>query len=91
MQVLIDLDQQDVKSGRMEIIHQRLPTAYCQFEWIYGRSRMKTKYLSDDEDTQRHTKELKTGLSSRMFFLIIYTLIYVMLQIIFFNLIRTKG
>ncbi|XP_057531633.1 CSC1-like protein RXW8 isoform X2 [Amaranthus tricolor] len=59
-EVLIDLDQQDVKSGRMEIIHQRLPTAYCQFEWIYGRSRMKTKYLSDDEDTQRHTKELKT-------------------------------
>ncbi|XP_048494238.1 CSC1-like protein RXW8 isoform X2 [Beta vulgaris subsp. vulgaris] len=60
-EVLIDLDQQDEQSGRMEAIYQRLQTAYSQFEWLtYGRSRRKSQYLSDDEDTLRHTQELKT-------------------------------
>ncbi|CAO2817721.1 unnamed protein product [Amaranthus hypochondriacus] len=59
-EVLIDLDQQDEQNGRMETIHQQLQSAYCQFEWIaYGRSRMKSQYLSDDEDTERHSQELK--------------------------------
>ena len=63
MQDLIDLDQQDEQNGRMETIHQQLQSAYCQFEWIaYGRSRMKSQYLSDDEDTERHSQELKQGL-----------------------------
>lgn len=69
MQVLIDLDQQDEQSGRMEAIYQRLQTAYSQFEWLtYGRSRRKSQYLSDDEDTLRHTQELKTGFYYLLFF-----------------------
>lgn len=59
-EVLIDLDQQDEQSGRMESLHQRLHSAYSQFEWLaYGGSRIKSQYLSDDEDTIRHTPELK--------------------------------
>ncbi|KAL2898493.1 CSC1-like protein RXW8 [Bienertia sinuspersici] len=59
-EVLIDLDQQDEQSGRIESIHRRLQSAYCQFEWLaYGGSRMKSKYLSDDDDTLGQSQELK--------------------------------
>lgn len=61
VQVLMDLDQLDEQNGRTESIHEQLHSAYDQFEWLaYGGSKMKSPYLSDDDDT-RHIQELKPG------------------------------
>lgn len=63
-EVLIDLDQQDEQSGRMEEIYRMLPISYSQLEWMayYDSVRSTVPYSSLDDDSYRHpvSGELRT-------------------------------
>ncbi|KAI5655139.1 hypothetical protein M9H77_32326 [Catharanthus roseus] len=57
--VLIEMDRQDEQNGKMEEIHQRLLTAYCQFGTTFQQASEAMQEKNSDNDEASGPKDLE--------------------------------